>query len=152
MKNTTLCYIEKDNKYLMLLRNKKENDCNEGKWIGVGGKFEGNETSDECLCREVLEETGLVLTDYHFHGIVYFLNTVWEDEAMYLYTATGFDGTPDYNCDEGELRWIDKSEIMKLNLWEGDRIFLEKLINGEDRIDMTLNYDGERLISVKFYE
>lgn len=147
MKNTTLCYIEKDNQYLMLLRNKKEHDCNEGKWIGVGGKFKKKENADACLLREVYEETGLTLTNYHFHGIIYFLNTEWEDEAMYLYTATGYEGEVISDCAEGELHWIKKDRIMDLNLWEGDRIFLKKLLAGEDKFSITLKYDGDQLLS-----
>ena len=146
MRNTTLCYIEKDNKYLMLLRNKKENDCNEGKWIGIGGKFKKKENAEACLLREVREETGLTLTDYHFHGIVFFLNTKWEDEAMYLYTAAGFEGDINYDCPEGELHWVEKNEVMNLNLWEGDKLFLKKLIDGEERFSMTLSYDGDELL------
>ena len=145
MKLTTLCYIEKNGRYLMLLRNKKKNDCNEGKWVGIGGKFRENETPDECLLREVKEETGVVLTEYHFYGIIRFVSDRWEDEAMYLYSASGYDGEIDYDCDEGELRWIDKEDVMKLNLWEGDRLFLVRMLNGEERFNMTLRYEGETL-------
>ena len=138
--DTTLCYIEKDGKYLMLLRNKKENDLNEGKWIGIGGKFEKDETPDECLLREVKEETGLTLTDYKLRGVIGFISDKWDDENMYLYTASEYTGELAAECDEGELRWIDKNEIMNLNLWEGDKVFLPRLIAGEDDIRMTLHY------------
>lgn len=148
MKNTTLCYIEKDGKYLMLLRNRKKNDCNEGKWIGIGGKFKDGEDPEMCLLREVREETGVNLTEYHFYGIINFINTKWENEAMYLYSASDYEGEIDYDCDEGELRWIDKSDVMNLNLWEGDRIFLTKMLDGEESISMTLRYDGDRLIGI----
>ena len=104
MKNTTLCYIERSGQYLMLHRTKKENDLNRDKWVGVGGKFEPNESPDECLLREVREETGLTLTDYHCHGVVTFVSDRWEGEYMYLYTATGFEGKI-RECDEGTLEW-----------------------------------------------
>ncbi|MDO4489430.1 MAG: 23S rRNA (uracil(1939)-C(5))-methyltransferase RlmD [Eubacteriales bacterium] len=146
--NTTLCYIEKDGKYLMLLRNKKENDLNEGKWIGIGGKFEKDETPDECLIREVREETGITLTKYEQRGVIGFVSDTWNDETMYLYTATAYDGEINYNCDEGELRWIDIDEVMNLNLWEGDRLFLKRLVEGDRDIRMTLHYEGDTLKKV----
>lgn len=145
MINTTLCYIEKDGKYLMLYRNKKKNDLNEGKWVGVGGKFEPGETAEECLVREVHEETGLTLTDWHFYGIVNFFSDKWDDEAMYLYLGKDFEGDLCKNCDEGELRWVDKSEIMKLPMWEGDVYFLREMLLGADKISMTLRYEGDTL-------
>ena len=114
---TTLCYIEKDDKYLMLHRVKKENDINHDKWIGVGGKFEKNETPEECLLREVKEETGLTLLKYHFRGIITFLSDRWEAEYMHLFTASEFEGTLT-ECDEGNLEWIPKSEIENLPIWE----------------------------------
>lgn len=146
MIKTTLCYIEQNNSYLMLYRNKKENDINEGKWIGVGGKFEAGETADECVCREVQEETGLTLTSYKQRGIIYFHSDRWESEEMYLYTADGFEGELVTDCNEGELRWVPLEDIMKLNLWEGDRIFLEQLIAGEDDIRRTVRYEGDKLV------
>lgn len=149
MKDTTLCYIEKDGKYLMLHRNKKKNDLNEGKWIGVGGKFEPGETAEECLLREVYEETGVKLTSYRYRGIIYFISDVWEDEAMYLYTADAYEGEISFDCDEGELAWVDKDKILDLRLWEGDRFFLEALLADRD-ITMTLHYDkNDNLIEVK---
>lgn len=122
MINTTLCYIEKDNRYLMLHRTKKENDLNEGKWIGVGGKFEKNETPEECLLREVKEETGLTLTKYRLRAVITFISNQWETEYMYLFTANEFTGEVT-ECSEGVLEWVNKEEVMKLNLWQGDRIF-----------------------------
>jgi len=146
MINTTLCYIEKDNQYLMLYRNKKENDCNEGKWIGVGGKFEKGETAEACLKREVFEETGLTLTDYIFHGVVHFISDKWEAEDMYLFTGTAFTGEIKQNCDEGELRFVPKDQVLSLPTWAGDRFFLEKMLRGEQHINMTLSYKGDELV------
>ena len=117
---TTLCYIEKDDKYLMLHRVKKENDLNKDKWIGVGGKFEEGETPEECLLREVKEETGLTLTNYQFRGIITFISDVWGCEYMHLFTATEYEGElPEQDmkdCSEGELVWVPKNEIENLHL------------------------------------
>lgn len=147
MKNTTLVYIEKDNKYLMLLRNKKKNDLNEGKWIGVGGKFEENETPEECMAREVMEETGLTVLDYKLNAVVTFLSDTWEGEYMYLFTVTDFAGEL-VDCDEGELRWIPKEEILDLNLWEGDRHFLELMAKDSPFFTMKLRYEGDKLVEM----
>ena len=125
MKNTTLCYIERGGRYLMLHRVKKENDLNHDKWVGVGGKFELNESPDECLRREVLEETGLTLTDYRCRGVVTFVSDEWEGEYMYLYTATGFEGSL-RECDEGTLEWVPIDEVPSLPLWVGDKIPAER--------------------------
>ena len=149
MKRTTICYIEKDNQYLMLYRNKKKEDYNKGKWIGVGGKIEFEETPEQCILREVREETGLMLTAYQYRGIIRFIFDLWEDEEMYLYTATEFEGELNKECNEGELAWVPINEVIKLNTWEGDRIFLQKLIDGEKDIDLTLHYKGDKLIDVK---
>ena len=148
MIETTLCYIEQDGKYLMLYRNKKPSDPNAGKWIGVGGKLEPGETKEECLLREVREETGLELTEYAYRGKIFFLPDTWEDEIMYLYVATGFRGELTSSCPEGELRWIPKEEITALPLWEGDRYFLKELIQGTEEMEMELRYHGEELVSV----
>ena len=129
----------------MLNRNKKTNDLNEGKWIGIGGKFMPGETPDECLKREVLEETGLKLESYYLHGIIHFRSDV-EDEEMYLYTATIADDSVLTDCDEGTLAWIEKDRIFDLPLWEGDKYFLEKLLAGEKEIEMTLEYIEGKLI------
>ena len=145
--NSTLCYIRNDkNEYLLLHRNKKENDLNEGKWIGVGGKFEEGETADECVVREVYEETGLTLTDYHLHGIVKFISDTWENEDMYLYSATGYTGTLNTACDEGELCWVPADKVLSLPTWEGDKYFLEPLLAGEPKINMLVEYRGDKLI------
>ena len=148
MINTTLCYIEYNGKYLMLNRNKKKNDLNEGKWIGIGGKFEENESPEECLLREVFEETGLKLTEYIFHGIIHFRSDK-EDEEMYLYTGKVSTDELPINCDEGTLAWVEKSKVLDLPTWEGDRLFLEKLIAGEKVVEMTLVYEGDKLVHVE---
>ena len=145
MKLTTLCYIEKEGKYLMLHRTKKENDANEGKWIGVGGKFEPDETPEECLLREVKEETGLTLTDYRLRGFITFVSDIWETEYMFLYTATGYEGELT-EFDEGELVWVDKKDVLNLRLWEGDRIFLQRLTEETEVFSLKLVYEGEKLV------
>ena len=119
---STLCYIEKDGKYLMLHRTVKKNDVNKDKWIGVGGHFEHQESPEECLLREVWEETGYHLTSYRYRGLVTFVYGEDVVEYMSLYTADGFEGEP-HECDEGVLEWVDKKEVLHLNLWEGDKIF-----------------------------
>ena len=146
MKNTTLCYIEKDGKYLMLCRNKKENDEKKDKWIGIGGKFEKGETPLSCILRETLEETGLTLINPTLRGVVDFHSTIYPSERMYLFTCTDFQGTLK-ECDEGVLEWVEKDKITSLPLWEGDKIFLEALNNGENNFKITLNYDGDTLVS-----
>lgn len=148
MINTTLCYIERDDEYLMLHRVKKENDINKDKWIGLGGKFEENESPEECLLREVYEESGLSLTSWRYRGIVTFVNTKCESEFMHLFTADGFEGEIGA-CDEGELEWIKKSRLMELTLWEGDKIFLRLLEDGEPFFSLKLSYDGDDLVSAK---
>ena len=145
MQNTTLCYIEHDNKYLMLHRTKKENDLNEGKWIGVCGKFEQDETPEECLLREVKEETGLTLTKYRLRAVITFLSDKWETEYMYLFTANAFTGILT-DCNEGELEWIDKEKVPELNIWEGDQIFLQKLLADEDFFTLKVVYEGDKLV------
>ena len=148
MKECTLCYLEKDGKYLMLYRNKKKNDPNKGKWIGVGGKLEKGETPDMCLVREVKEETGLTLNSFRKRGIVDFVSDEWEPEIMHLYTSDDFTGTVDTDCNEGDLKWIEIKKVPELPLWEGDRIFLEKLTRNEPYFEITLHYTGEKLTSV----
>lgn len=145
MKKTTLCYIEKDDSYLMLHRIKKKNDINKGKWIGIGGKFLPGETSEECLIREAKEETGLTLSDYELKAIVTFISDIYEDEEMHLYICKGFSGEIK-DCDEGELRWIKKEEIFGLPLWEGDKIFLKFLLENQPFFNLRLKYKGDRLI------
>ena len=147
MKQTTLCYIEKGGQYLMLHRVKKKNDINRDKWIGIGGKFEHDESPDECLLREVKEETGLTLTSWRCRGIVTFVNTQCQTEYMHLFTADGFEGEL-RTCDEGELEWIDRAKLYDLTLWEGDKIFLRLLENdAQPFFLLKLSYDGDELVS-----
>lgn len=150
MKLTTLCYIENDHgEYLMLHRTKKQNDLNAGKWIGVGGKFEADETPEECLLREIYEETGLTLTRYRFRGIVTFLSNEWEGEYMHLFTADKYEGTL-CDCNEGELAWVPKNDVLKLNLWEGDHIFLRELLKNDCFFSLKLSYTGDVLTDSSF--
>lgn len=145
---STLCYIEKDGKYLMLHRTVKKNDVNKDKWIGVGGHFEEDECPEECLLREVKEETGYTLTSYKYRGIVTFISGNGVTEYMSLFTADGFEGTP-IECDEGILEWVDKKDVPRLNLWEGDLIFLRLLEETDRFFSLKLVYDGaDKLISV----
>ena len=145
MLNTTLCYLKRDGKYLMLHRVKKENDLNHDKWVGVGGKFEVNESPDECLLREVREETGLTLTDYRCHGVVTFVSDRWEGEYMYLYTAEGFEGEM-RECDEGTLEWVDMDAVERLPLWVGDKIFFRLLREERPWFSLKLCYEGDALV------
>ena len=152
MRKTTQCYICRKNgkniEYLMLYRNRKPEDPNEGKWLGIGGKVEAGETPLEANVREVREETGISLNpeDCRFHGNIKFINTIYEDEEIYLYSVEVPEDTQPIDCDEGELHWIDASKIMTLNMWEGDRQFLAPLLEGGTDINMTLYYDGDELV------
>ena len=149
MRQTTLCYIENPRgEYLMLHRVKKKNDANHDKWIGIGGKFEDGESPEECVLREVREETGLTLTDYRYRGLVTFVSDAWETEYMHLFTCTGFSGR-EHTCDEGVLEWIDKKALCDLQLWEGDRIFLRLLEEERPFFSLKLVYRGEKLISAE---
>lgn len=151
MKLTTLCYIEQDDKYLMLHRIKKQNDLNHDKWIGVGGKFEEGETPEECLLREVKEETGYTLTEYRLRGMITFLSSEWESELIFLYTATGFTGQQ-RTCDEGELVWVPKSEVENLKIWEGDKIFFALLNEDKGVFSLKLRYEGDTLVEKSIVE
>lgn len=146
MKNSTLCYIEKDGKYLMLHRIKKENDVNRDKWIGIGGKFEDGESPEECMLREAKEETGLDIDRYSFRAIVTFVSDIYETEYMHLFTADGFTGNIS-DCDEGCLEWIEKEKLYDLTLWEGDRIFLKLIENPCPFFSLKLEYRGDKLVS-----
>ncbi|MBQ7010353.1 MAG: 8-oxo-dGTP diphosphatase [Clostridia bacterium] len=148
MIRSTLCYIEHEGKFLMLHRIKKNEDVNAGKWIGIGGKLEDGETPNDCLLREVREETGLTLTDYRFRGEVHFLNDIYPDELMYLYTASSFEGQLT-DCDEGVLQWVEKDRVSELPMWEGDKVFLDMIKSEKFPFKLTLNYHGDTLISFK---
>ena len=146
MINTTLCYITRGDEVLMLHRVKKKNDINQDKWIGIGGKFEGEETPDECLLREAWEETGLKLTSWKCRGVVTFLtNGMCEGEFMYLFTADGFEGEL-RECDEGDLRWVSREFLHQLPKWEGDQIFLDLLWQDAPFFLLKLRYDGDKLV------
>ena len=146
MINSSICYIEKDGKYLMLHRTKKEKDINKEKWIGVGGKFEDKESPEDCIIREVKEETGLTLNSCKLRCIVTYVSKDWDTEYMYVFTSDDFSGEL-IECNEGDLEWVDKDEIFNLNLWEGDKIFLEKIQNDNTFFTMKFNYDGDNLLS-----
>lgn len=142
---TTLCYIERDEKYLMMHRIKKENDINKDKWVGIGGHFEDNESPEECLLREVWEETGLRLNKYRLRGIITFISDRWQTEYMFLYTADSFEGEI-CECNEGNLEWIDKSAVFELPIWEGDKIFFRLLNDDIPFFSLKLRYMGENLV------
>ena len=144
MKMTTLCYPERDGKYLMLHRTKKLNDENHDKWIGVGGKFEDRESPEDCMKREVLEETGLSITEFRYRGIVTFVSDEYPTEYMHLFTCSDWTGE-EKECDEGELAWIEKERLLSLPMWEGDRIFLALLDTDAPFFSLKLVYRGEHL-------
>ncbi len=141
---TTLCYIERDERYLMLHRVKKEKDINRDKWIGVGGHFEEGESPEECLLREVKEETGLTLTAWKLRGIITFGTDTCDTEYMFLYTADSYTGELK-ECDEGNLEWVEKSAVCELPIWEGDKIFFRLLEEQAGFFSLKLSYVGDRL-------
>lgn len=145
MHNSTLCYLVKDGKVLMLHRVKKKNDINHDKWIGIGGKFEPEEAPEECILREAKEETGLTLTSWRCRGVVTFLQEGGEGEYMYLFTADDFTGEL-VECDEGDLQWVSMEFLDALPTWEGDRIFLNLLWQDAPFFLLTLRYQGDRLV------
>lgn len=143
-RQTTLCYLEDGDRYLLLHRVKKEHDENRDKWIGVGGKFEEGESPEERLLREVREETGLTLTRYRYRGIVTFVSDIYPCEYMHLFTADRWEGT-ETTCDEGDLAWMKKSDFRTLPMWAGDRIFLDLLDRNTPFFSLKLVYRGEAL-------
>lgn len=142
---TTLCYIERDDSYLMMHRVKKENDFNKDKWIGVGGHFEESETPEECLLREVREETGLELTSWKLRGIITFSTDIYPTEYMFLYTADGYTGEM-IECNEGNLEWVKKTDVYDLPIWEGDKVFFKLLEEQEEFFSLKLRYEGDKLV------
>ena len=163
MKRSTICYIKNKGCWLMLYRDKKEGDMNEGKWISPGGKVEEGETPDECAVREVLEETGLRLKSYIFHGVIGFRSDEYEDEDMYLYSSSDFEPADEEaarvfaetgmyeppECSEGELVWVPEEMLLDLPAWEGDRAFLEELLAGKKEISMTICYEGDKCTVIR---
>ena len=145
MINTTLCYLERGDEYLMLHRTKKENDLNHDKWVGVGGKFQDQESPEDCVLRETWEETGLTLTRWRYRGLVTFISDQWETEYMHVFTADQWTGEP-HPCDEGDLAWIKKKDLLALPLWEGDKIFLDLLERDAPFFSLKLRYEGDTLV------
>lgn len=145
---TVLAYIEKDNSFLMLYRNKKKHDINANKWIGVGGHLEPGESKEQALYREIKEETGLDVVEYQYRGLIHF-NYGELSEMMHLYIATKVNGELT-ECDEGTLQYVPKNEILNLPIWEGDRIFLEKLLSNAPYFELELNYVNDKLVSYRF--
>ena len=145
MKNTSLCYIERGDSYLMLHRVKKSNDENHDKWIGIGGKFEEGESPEECMRREMLEETGLTAKSWQYRGIVTFVSDEWGTEYMHLFKCSDYSGEIK-ECDEGVLEWIKKDKLLSLPIWEGDKIFLRLLDTDCPFFSLKLRYSGDRLI------
>jgi len=147
VKNTTLCYLEQDGCLLMLHRIKKVNDENQDKWIGVGGKLEDKESPEDCLLREVREETGLELHRWRYRGLVTFVSDRWETEYMHLYTADRFSGALK-ECDEGVLEWVPREQVERLPIWEGDKIFLRLIAEPETPFfSLKLVYEGDTLVN-----
>lgn len=149
----TECYIQRESpsgsQTLMLHRNKKSDDINQGKWIGLGGKFEAGESPEQCLVREVHEEAGVMLTDYTLRGIVTFATNESLEEPLYIFVYTATEYTGDLNleaCTEGTLHWVDTDKLLELNLWEGDRLFWGWMLEGKTFFSAHFIYEGEKLI------
>ena len=146
MDKTVLIYLKQGHNVLLLHRNKKKNDLNHDKWIGIGGHIEKGESKEQAIKREVQEETGLKLLNASYRGEILFINNDYQ-EIMYLFTSSDFEGEL-IDCDEGELHWIDLEQVSKLNIWEGDRLFLDTLLNTEKTIKMSLRYNDDKLVDV----
>ena len=151
IKQTTLCYIEKDGAYLMLHRVKKKNDENHDKWIGLGGKIEDGESPYDCVIREVYEEAGIRLTNPLYRGLITFVSDEYGTEYMHLFTSDGYEGEIDYDCDEGELTFVEFDKISTLPIWEGDKIFLKLLAERREFFSLKLEYQGDSLIRHTLY-
>lgn len=147
MKQTTLCYIENDGKYLMLHRIKKINDENHDKWIGIGGKIEEGESPFDCVRREISEEVGLTVENLNYRGIITFVSDIYGTEYMHLFHSGSFSGVLKENCDEGIPKWIEKEKVFSLPSWDGDKIFLELLEKDVPFFSLKLVYNGDKLIS-----
>ncbi len=145
MLNTTLCYLERGDAYLMLHRIKKKDDLNRDKWIGIGGKCEEGESPEDCLLRECREETGLSLEEYRYRGLVTFVSDQAPTEYMHLFTAARWSGRQK-ECPEGDLAWIKKQELLSLPIWEGEKIFLRLLEEDRPFFSLKLQYRGEQLV------
>lgn len=144
MQNTTLCYIEQNASYLMLHRVKKEHDINRDKWIGIGGHCEEGESPEDCVVREVLEETGLTLTGMRYCGIVTFVSDSCEGEYMHLFHSDSFSGSLK-DCDEGTLEWVPITKLNELEHWKGDEIFLDLIARRTPFFSIKLVYCGSEL-------
>lgn len=147
MKNTTLCYIENNGKYLMIHRVKKVEDINKDKWVGVGGKLEERESPFDCARREILEETGLTVGKLNYRGLVTFVSNEYGTEYMHLFHTNEFSGELVRDCNEGDLEWVQKDDVLKLPLWEGDKIFLDLLQRDIPFFSLKLVYEGEKLVA-----
>ena len=148
---STVCYIERKGKYLMLHRTKKQNDINKEKWLGIGGKFQDKESPEDCIIREVKEETGLTLNSVSLRGILTFINTICETEYIYVFTSNDFTGNL-IECNEGDLQWVDKEKVTTLNLWEGDKIFIKKIKEESPFFTIKYLYDGDILLNYDLKE
>lgn len=146
MKLGTLCYIEKENKILMLHRNKKKKDIHKGNWIGLGGKIEAGESPEECIVREVEEESGLKIVEPCLRGIMTFPLFGGEDWYVFLYTAKNFTGEL-ITSPEGDLAWVDKEELLNLRMSQGDRIFLKWLEEDKRFFTAKFIYEGDQLVN-----
>lgn len=145
VKQNTLCYLEKGDSYLMLHRVKKQNDVNKDKWIGVGGGFEAGESPEDCMKREIFEETGFTAKEWRYRGIVTFASDIYPTEYMHLFTVTDWEGEQKV-CDEGDLAWIKKEDLLSLPMWEGDKIFLKLLEEDAPFFSLKLCYEGSKLV------
>ena len=144
----TLCYIKHNGKTLMVHRNKKPNDIHEGKWNGLGGKFEPGESPEECIIREVREESGLVIRNPHLHGLLLFTNFKGNDWYVFVFTAMEFTGELTASSPEGRLEWVENDKLTELNLWESDPIFFPWIEAGKF-FSAKFAYEGDKMLGHK---